>query len=296
MHDAVDHLRGQARAAGRSPSRSSRAISSAGRALHQVADRAGAEHLEHRGRSSKAESAITRVSGETRMISAPLAGRRPPACFTSTSATSGRRGHGELDRLDRRRLPSPTSTRRVLVGEQVCEGATQGGLVVGDQDADRRHGRHRAAGGSSDGNHGADRTRRREGVQPPGRSQVRDPRHRPGASPPGVLSMRRSETCSEVSDDAREIRHPAGTQLSCRSWPQEAALRMLMNNLDPEVAERPEDLVVYGGTGPRRAVWEALRRDRAHAAATLARRRDAARAVRQAGRRLPHARRWRRAC
>src|SRR5438046_4999922 len=45
------------------------------------------------------------------------------------------------------------------------------------------------------------------------------------------------------------IRAPRGTTLSCRGWQQEAALRMLMNNLDPEVAERPEDLVVYGGTG-----------------------------------------------
>ncbi|MBP2370635.1 urocanate hydratase [Pseudonocardia parietis] len=45
------------------------------------------------------------------------------------------------------------------------------------------------------------------------------------------------------------VRAPRGTALSCRGWPQEAALRMLLNNLDPEVAERPEDLVVYGGTG-----------------------------------------------
>ncbi|MSP17385.1 MAG: urocanate hydratase [Myxococcales bacterium] len=45
------------------------------------------------------------------------------------------------------------------------------------------------------------------------------------------------------------IRAPRGTTLSCKGWPQEAALRMLMNNLDPDVAERPEDLVVYGGTG-----------------------------------------------
>jgi urocanate hydratase len=45
------------------------------------------------------------------------------------------------------------------------------------------------------------------------------------------------------------IRAPRGTALSCKGWQQEAALRMLMNNLDPEVAERPEDLVVYGGTG-----------------------------------------------
>src|SRR6476620_2730089 len=57
---------------------------------------------------------------------------------------------------------------------------------------------------------------------------------------------------------AREIRAPRGTELSCRSWPQEAALRMLMNNLDPDVAERPEDLVVYGGTGRAARSWEAF--------------------------------------
>src|SRR5438309_521179 len=56
---------------------------------------------------------------------------------------------------------------------------------------------------------------------------------------------------------AREIRAPRGTELACRSWPQEAAMRMLMNNLDPEVAERPEDLVVYGGTGRAARSWEA---------------------------------------
>jgi urocanate hydratase len=54
---------------------------------------------------------------------------------------------------------------------------------------------------------------------------------------------------------AREIRAPRGTQLSCRGWQQEAALRMLMNNLDPDVAERPEDLVVYGGTGKAARDW-----------------------------------------
>ena len=45
------------------------------------------------------------------------------------------------------------------------------------------------------------------------------------------------------------VRAPRGTEISCRGWQQEAALRMLMNNLDPEVAERPQDLVVYGGSG-----------------------------------------------
>jgi urocanate hydratase len=56
----------------------------------------------------------------------------------------------------------------------------------------------------------------------------------------------------------REIRAPRGTQLNTRGWQQEAALRMLMNNLDPEVAERPEDLVVYGGTGKAARNWEAF--------------------------------------
>ncbi|TMQ08511.1 MAG: urocanate hydratase [Deltaproteobacteria bacterium] len=52
------------------------------------------------------------------------------------------------------------------------------------------------------------------------------------------------------------IRAPRGSALSCKGWPQEAALRMLMNNLDPEVAERPGDLVVYGGTGKAARSWD----------------------------------------
>ncbi|HEY7957981.1 MAG TPA: urocanate hydratase [Polyangia bacterium] len=57
---------------------------------------------------------------------------------------------------------------------------------------------------------------------------------------------------------ARTVRAPRGTTLRCKGWPQEAALRMLMNNLDPEVAERPEELVVYGGTGKAARSWEAF--------------------------------------
>ena len=57
---------------------------------------------------------------------------------------------------------------------------------------------------------------------------------------------------------SRIVRAPRGLELSCRGWQQEAALRMLMNNLDPEVAERPEDLVVYGGTGKAARSWEAF--------------------------------------
>jgi urocanate hydratase len=54
----------------------------------------------------------------------------------------------------------------------------------------------------------------------------------------------------------REVRAPRGSTLSCKSWQQEAALRMLMNNLDPEVAERPQDLVVYGGIGRAARSWD----------------------------------------
>ena len=53
------------------------------------------------------------------------------------------------------------------------------------------------------------------------------------------------------------VRAPTGTDLTCRGWPQEAAFRMLANNLDPEVAERPDDLVVYGGTGRAARSWDA---------------------------------------
>src|SRR6059036_1804541 len=53
----------------------------------------------------------------------------------------------------------------------------------------------------------------------------------------------------------RTVRAPRGSTKSCRGWIQEAALRMLMNNLDPEVAERPQDLVVYGGSGKAARNW-----------------------------------------
>jgi len=56
---------------------------------------------------------------------------------------------------------------------------------------------------------------------------------------------------------ARPVRAPRGTDLSCRGWPQEAAMRMLMNNLDPEVAEHPDQLVVYGGSGRAARSWPA---------------------------------------
>ena len=61
-------------------------------------------------------------------------------------------------------------------------------------------------------------------------------------------------------DNARNIRAPRGPEKTCRSWQTEAALRMLMNNLDPDVAERPQELVVYGGIGRAARNWEAFDR------------------------------------
>jgi len=54
----------------------------------------------------------------------------------------------------------------------------------------------------------------------------------------------------------RTVRAPRGTEISCKGWPQEAAMRMLMNNLDPEVAEKPDELIVYGGTGKAARNWD----------------------------------------
>ena len=57
---------------------------------------------------------------------------------------------------------------------------------------------------------------------------------------------------------SRVIRAPRGTEISCKGWQQEAALRMLMNNLDPDVAEKPDELVVYGGRGKAARNWDAF--------------------------------------
>lgn len=61
-----------------------------------------------------------------------------------------------------------------------------------------------------------------------------------------------------MSSKARPVTAPRGTEISCKGWVQEAALRMLHNNLDAEVAERPDDLVVYGGTGKAARSWDAF--------------------------------------
>src|SRR4249919_2659565 len=67
------------------------------------------------------------------------------------------------------------------------------------------------------------------------------------ATPPG-----------RATSGPRPVRAPRGTALTCRGWPQEAAMRMLMNNLDPEVAEHPDQLIVYGGSGRAARSWDAF--------------------------------------
>src|ERR1700732_2305850 len=57
---------------------------------------------------------------------------------------------------------------------------------------------------------------------------------------------------------ATAIRAPRGSEITCKGWHQEAALRMIHNNLDPEVAENPDQLIVYGGTGRAARSWEAF--------------------------------------
>src|SRR6478736_9418660 len=70
------------------------------------------------------------------------------------------------------------------------------------------------------------------------------------------MSTTISGTVSDASLSRGPFRAARGTHISCKGWQQEAALRMLMNNLDPDVAERPQDLVVYGGTGKAARSWE----------------------------------------
>jgi len=141
--------------------------------------------------------------------------------------------------------------------------------------ASRRPGRQRVLGS------GAGCPRSLPG-RPPPRGGARDPRpifvarraeprpleNRPPAShsPPRGVSIPAPEPwhlepnpwIPMTTHASRTIRAPRGPERTCKGWTQEAALRMLMNNLDPEVAERPEDLVVYGGTGKAARSWEAF--------------------------------------
>ncbi len=74
----------------------------------------------------------------------------------------------------------------------------------------------------------------------------------------GLAVKLKNSTNMTVITGPRTVRAPRGAEISCLGWPQEAAMRMLMNNLDPDVAERPDDLVVYGGNGRAARSWEAF--------------------------------------
>ena len=89
--------------------------------------------------------------------------------------------------------------------------------------------------------------------------------------------------------EKRTIRAPRGNELSCKGWHQEAALRMLMNNLDPEVAENPDNLIVYGGTGRAARSWEAFDAI-VRSLRELENDETLARPIGQTGRHFPHAR------
>src|ERR1700736_6437841 len=88
-------------------------------------------------------------------------------------------------------------------------------------------------------------------------------RARPG--PPASNCWLRDRSLLALTDPQRNdgpmshepVRAPRGSQRSCKGWAQEAAMRMLMNNLDPEVAEHPDQLIVYGGSGRAARSWEA---------------------------------------
>src|SRR5882762_4944915 len=74
-----------------------------------------------------------------------------------------------------------------------------------------------------------------------------------------IMVSRNSLLQREISmTGPRLVRAPRGTQLTCKSWLSEAAYRMIQNNLDPDVAEKPEDLIVYGGRGQAARSWEAF--------------------------------------
>ena len=193
VHDAVDQLGGQARAPVDHLGDRTQEVLPGG-ALDEVADGARPEHLEHGG-------AIL----ERGQCDHARGGRDADDLARRARAAAGRHAHvddrdvraagvGELDGLVRV-AGLAHQDQALLVGEEIGERSPQGRLVVGDQDADRRRGSDRAAGGSSDGNHGEDRTGSGGGVQSPGEATAETPEGVRPHPPPGVLSMRRSATC-----------------------------------------------------------------------------------------------------
>ena len=228
------------------------------------------------------------------MISRAARGPPPAGMLTSTSATSGRLACGELDGLIRV-AGLAHEDQALLVGQQIGERSPQGRLVVGDQDADRRRGSDRAAGGSSDGNHGEDRTGRGEGVQSPGEARAETPDAFGRIPRPAYYRCAAARPAAEVDDertrDPRAPRHGA-------VMPVVAA-----GGRDADADEQPRSRRGRASRGSGRLRRDrtgrplvgGVRRHRADAQ-DAPRRRDAPGAVGQAGRACSARTRWRRGC
>src|SRR5262249_33544529 len=148
----------------------------------------------------------------------------------------------------------PRRILRVNHAGRECSGRPR--RVAGGGRGDRRH-----AAGHREGVRGRDcgaepgRRHRRPRGADRRRAGVADRQELAG---PGGRLVRRGRPVDGFTryDPSRIIRAPRGSTITCKSWQTEAALRMLMNNLDPEVAERPAELVVYGGIGRAARNWE----------------------------------------
>src|SRR5260370_138879 len=193
--------------------------------------------------------------------------RRPPraGCVLAALHAAGARCRGrrfglrraaDRDRAERRHRQSAGTRWRGALGWQFPRPADR---PRARRDRDRaRHARRarRAAAGAHRQPRSLLRPARvpRPGPRPRVRLHVAPDRRRRDTR----RAVRRRRPGSGGVSAARVIRAARGATKSCRGWVQEAALRMLMNNLDPEVAERPQDLVVYGGTGKAARDWPAF--------------------------------------
>src|SRR5207247_2428276 len=126
-----------------------------------------------------------------------------------------------------------------------------------DRAARRRSGTRVSEASDPGAGRGAD-VRRRAGRRPGPRRGPADERGDRARGRRRTRRPVRSRGAGRVVSGARVVRAPRGAERSCRGWIQEAAVRMLMNTLDPEVAERPDDLVVYGGTGKAARDWDSF--------------------------------------
>ena len=207
------------------------------------ADRAAARHDRHDVALEQAEQQLDELGPHARVALAQRVGEQQqhPAHDLGGQRLAGAdRVRADEVALQLRRVGGAIRTderspKPVVTPYTTAPSATSASTVARPRRARARVGRERAAGAAA--GHGLELVRASGRSRPP---MVR--------LPGSVRAM----------SDAPVIRAPRGRELSCRGWLQEAALRMLMNNLDPEVAEDPANLVVYGGTGRAARSWEAF--------------------------------------